>query len=96
VALLTVTGTVHVVENTKDPEGICQISDEYWVLVTPTDRFVLVGARDPIYASEVSIYDARQEFRSRVGKTITVEGQLMSLQMRDFVCTWLRPSAIYD
>jgi hypothetical protein len=59
---------------------------------------VLVGNRDPIYAEGERYNDDQRQVWQRVGKTVTVRGQLMSLRITDFdiVCTWIRPELIYD
>jgi hypothetical protein len=95
---ITVTGRVEAVENTRDSEGICQISPEYYVLVTPSERYVLVGARDPIYADKVDFSEAWLQVKQRVGMTVTVEGQVLSPLMSDsdIACTCVRPASITD
>jgi hypothetical protein len=94
---ITVTGRVEAVENNRDhPDGICQIREEYYVLTTATERYVLMGARDPIYAEDVNHADELLRVRSMVGLTVTVKGQLMSVWMPDpgIECRWLRPETI--
>ena len=96
--VVRITGMVVSVQNSGDAEGICHIRDEYWVLVTPASRYVVGSPRDPVYTETQSIGAVRRRLAQMVGRTVTVEGQVMSAQVPDsgIVCTWVRPTDIYD